>query len=182
MDINKEFYPLILERRSCKQYLPDPLPAETVSAIVEAGRHAPSGMNRQMNHFYVISDPALLDTLTRMVSEKLPAFALRNFHYGSPVLVVVANRFENPTALQDVGCAMENMMLAACCLGVGSCWINQLYHLREDGELRALLAEKIGLSEDEWVCGSLSLGLPDGPLFPGPKAHPGNPVTWITEK
>lgn len=182
MDTSKDFHSLILARRSCKQYLPDPLPTETVSAIVEAGRHAPSGLNRQMNHFYIISDPALLDTLTRMVSSKLPAFAQRNFHYGSPVLVVVANRFENPAALQDVGCAMENMMLAACCMGVGSCWINQLYHLREDAELRALLAETIGLSNEEWVCGSLALGLPDGPLFPGPKAHPGNPVTWITGK
>lgn len=181
MDTNKDFYPLILERRSCKKYLPDSLPAETVAAIIEAGRHAPSGMNRQMNHFYVISDPNLLDVLTQTVSSKLPAFAQRNFHYGSPVLVMVANRFENPTALQDAGCAMENMMLAACCLGVGSCWINQLYHLREDREVRALLAEKIGLSEDEWVCGSLALGLADGPLFPGPKAHPGNPVTWIKE-
>lgn len=182
MDANKEFYPLILERRSCKQYLPDPLPTETVSAIVEAGRHAPSGMNRQMSHFYVISDPALLDTLTQTVSEKLPSFAQRNFHYGSPVLVVVANRFDNPSALQDVSCAMENMMLAACCLGAGSCWINQLYHLREDPEVRELLAEKIGLPEEEWVCGALALGLPAGPLFPGPKAHPGNPVTWIPEK
>ena len=182
MEANKEFYSLILERRSCRRHRPSPLPQDTVAAIVEAGRHAPSGMNRQMNHFYVITDSALLDTLTQMVSEKLPAFAARNFHYSAPVLVVVTNRFDNPSALQDVGCAMENMMLAACTLGIGSCWINQLYHLREDDELRALLAEKIGLTDQEWICGSLALGLPDGPLFPGRKNPPGNPVTWINGK
>ena len=67
-------------------------------------------------------------------------------------------------------------MLAACSLGVASRWINQLYRLSDDPELRALL----DLPDEERVCASLSLGLPDGPLFPGRKDHPGNPVTWLS--
>ena len=178
MDTNKEFYPLILERRSCKQYLPDPLPAETVSAIVEAGRHAPSGMNRQMNHFYVISDPTLLDALTKMASEKLPAFAQHNFHYGSPVLVVVANRFENPTALQDVGCAMENMMLAAHALKLGSRWVNQLWRLSDDPDIRGLLAP-YGYAENEFIVASLIVGYPDNSIPLKELPRRGNLIDWI---
>ena len=44
--------------------------------------------------------------------------------------------------------AMENMMLAAFSLGVGSCWINQLYRTREDREVQEKLAE-IGVTPEE---------------------------------
>ena len=68
-------------------------------------------------------------------------------------------------------------MLAACAMGVGSCWINQPYHLDGDPDLRALLAP-MGLTQEERICCSLALGLPEGPLFPGRKEHAGNQVIW----
>jgi len=176
MSKNMKFLNLILDRRSCKAYLPTPLDRPTLAAIVEAGRYAPSGMDRQQNHFYIITDPQRLATISRLVSEKLPPFADKDCRYGAPALVVVANGQDNPCALQDASVAMENMMLAACSLGVASRWINQLYRLSDDAELRTLL----GLPDGERVCASLSLGLPDGPLFPGRKDHPGNPVTWLS--
>ncbi len=167
---------MILERRSCKEYRPDPVDRETLSQIVEAGRYAPSGMNRQMCHFYVVDDRTLLAKISALVSRKLPAFEGKDCRYGAPALVVVANRKENKMALQDASCALENMMLAACALGVGSRWINQPFALSDDAELRALL----GLPEEERICGSLALGCPAGPLFPGQRERTGNPVTWVT--
>ena len=47
MEHNKELLNLILERRSCRKYLPQPLDRPTLAAIAEAGRYAPSAMNRQ---------------------------------------------------------------------------------------------------------------------------------------
>lgn len=176
MEYSKDVLNLILDRRSCKEYQPTPLSRSTLTAIVEAGRYAPSGMNRQLNHFIIVTDPKTLAEITRMVSEKLPAFAGKDCRYGAPALVVVANRKSNGVALQDAACAMENMMLAAASLGVASRWINQPYALTDDPELRALL----GIEEEERICASLSLGLPAGPLFPGRKDHPGNPISWIT--
>ncbi|MGE4276613.1 MAG: nitroreductase family protein, partial [Lawsonibacter sp.] len=162
MEHNKELLNLILNRRSCKEYRPDPLDRPVLAAIVEAGRYAPSGMNRQATHFYVVTDPRILDSITQIVSEKVPHFAGRDCRYGAPALVVVTNRKDNPMAIQDASCAIENMMLAACAMGVGSRWINQPYALSEDPDLRALLAPT-GLTEDERICGSLALGLPVGP-------------------
>ena len=49
MNKNMDLLNLILDRRSCKEYRSDPLDRPTLAAIVEAGRYAPSGMNRQMN-------------------------------------------------------------------------------------------------------------------------------------
>lgn len=178
---NKELLNLILDRRSCKEYRPDSLDRPVLAAIVEAGRYAPSGRDRQMGHFYVVTNPKLLASITRIVSEKLPDFAARDCRYAAPALVIVANQKENPSAMQDASCSMQNMMLAACAMGVASRWINQPCNLSEDPELRALLAPA-GLTEDERICASLALGYPVGPLFPARPERKGNCVTWITEE
>ena len=177
MEHHKELLNLILERRSCRHFLPQPPDRPTLAAIVEAGRYAPSSMNRQACRFFVLTDTALIQSISRMVSARLEQFAGRDCTYGAPVLVLVANRRDNNCALQDAACAMENMMLAACAMGVGSCWINQPFYLDGDPDFRALLAP-LGLAEEEQVCCSLALGLPDGPLFPGRKEHAGNQVIW----
>ncbi len=174
------FLYLILNRRSVKTYRDEPVDHQKLDAIVECGRHAPSGMNRQQTTFYVITDPKLLSAITRVVSEKLPAFAGVDCRYGAPALVLLTNRKDNPVALQDTACAMENMMLAACALGLGSRWINQPYKLSDDPDMRALLTP-LGLTADERICASLSIGYPVGDLFPGPRPHPGNPVVWAEE-
>ena len=135
-------------------------------------------MNIQKNHFYIITDPALLTQLTETVSRKLEGFAGRDFRYGAPALVLVTNRKRNTMALQDASCAMENMMLAAAALGLGSCWINQPFHLREDAQLRALLTD-LDIPEDETPCCALALGLPAAPLLPGRRPRTGNPMVWL---
>lgn len=177
MEHNKEFLNLILDRRSCRSYRPDPLDRPTLAAIVEAGRYAPSAMNRQLNHFYVITNPHTLAAITALVSRRLPGFEEKDCRYGAPALVLVTNAKTNNSALQDASCAMENMMLAATSLGVGSRWINQPFRLGDDPEMRTLLAA-MGVTEEERVCASLALGWPADP-HPGRKPHPGNPVSWV---
>ena len=113
MEHTKDFLNLLLDRRSCRAFQPDPVDRPTLAAIVEAGRYAPSAMNIHKNHLYIITDPALLTRLTETVSRKLENFAGRDFRYGAPALVLVTNRKRNTMALQDASCAMENMMLAA---------------------------------------------------------------------
>ena len=73
--------------------------------------------------------------------------------------------------------AAENMMLAAFSLGVGSCWINQLYRTREDREVQEKLAE-IGVTPEEMPVAALALGWP-AVDFPGPREKTGNLVSWV---
>ena len=177
MEHHKELLNLILERRSCRHFLPQPPDRPTLAAIVEAGRYAPSSMNRQACRFFVLTDTALIQSISRMVSARLEQFAGRDCTYGAPVLVLVANRRDNNCALQDAACAMENMMLAAFSLGVGSCWINQLYRTREDREVQEKLAE-IGVTPEEMPVAALALGWP-AVDFPGPREKTGNLVSWV---
>ena len=180
MERKKELLNLILDRRSCSSYRPEPLDRPTLAAIVEAGRYAPIAMNQQKCHFYVITDRELLHQISAAVSANLKRFANTDCTYGAPALILVTNRRDNSCALQDAACAMENMMLAACAMGVGTCWINQPYYLDQNPQMRALLAP-LGVTEEEQLCCSLALGLPEGPLFPGRRERSGNAVTWVPE-
>ncbi|MCD7744911.1 MAG: nitroreductase family protein [Lachnospiraceae bacterium] len=58
------------------------------------------------------------------------------FDYHAPILIVVANRKEYPNTVADSACALQNMMLEAESLGVGSCRINQLQWLDENQSIR----------------------------------------------
>ena len=78
---------------------------------------------------------------------------------------------------EDCAVAAENMMLAAFSLGVGSCWINQLYRTREDREVQEKLAE-IGVTPEEMPVAALALGWP-AVDFPGPREKTGNLVSWV---
>lgn len=76
-------------------------------------------------------------------------------------------------------CAIENMMVAANALDLGSCWINQLRWLNEDPRLVAYL-QTLGMKETERVYGAVIIGYPASSQ---PNRHlmpqKGNEVTWI---
>ncbi len=189
----------ILTRRSTRRY-DQRIPAkDIIDKVVEAGRHAPSGHNNQSTHFIVITDPKVLDRLVDLVTEAFSAMeaspdmyvSMRNsierakkgeyvFHYGAPVLVVVANRIGYGNAMADSACAIENMMIAANALDLGSCWINQLHWLTDNSRIRTFLQE-IGLGEDETITGSMALGYStDGLPTRTPLERKGNPVTVVS--
>ncbi len=169
----------IKSRRSTRKYLDRPVEREKLAQILEAGCYAPSGGNNQSWHFTVIEDPAVLAELAglaeaafaRMTYDEHTYSSLVGsirasqrggyiFHYGAPALIVVTNRRGYGNAMADSSCAMENMMLMANALDLGSCWINQLHWLDEDASIRACLV-RLGIGEDETVCASLSVGYPD---------------------
>ena len=104
---------------------------------------------------------------------------LREAGSNIPVLIVTANKKGYGNAMADSSCALENMMIAANALDLGSCWINQLHWLDGDARVRGYL-EKLGLKADETVTGGLILGCGcDGLPVRSERKRTGNPVTWI---
>lgn len=191
---------LICSRRSTRAYLQTPVEKEKIDAILQAGRYAPSGGNNQTTHFLVVNAPKVLADLVQIAQRAFSAMeeqenmyaslraAVRRakegkyiFHYGAPTLIITANKKDYGNAMADCACALENMMLMANALGLGSCWINQLKWLNEDENLITYL-QPLGLAPDEIICGAMSLGYaatkdrlpPRKPL-----ERKGNPVTWI---
>ncbi|MBP5200633.1 MAG: nitroreductase family protein [Schwartzia sp.] len=169
-------YEAILTRRSTRKYKTDAVEPEKLQKVIEAGRYAPSGGNNQTSHFLVVQNP---DVAKKLVELAEAAFAkmeadentypsLRNsilaskkggyvFSYHAPVLIIVANRKDYGNNMADSVAAVENMMIAANALDLGSCYINQLYWLNEEPALLAYLRE-LGLKESERVYASMVLG------------------------
>lgn len=191
----------LLTRRSTRKYT-DEMPAkDLIEKVLEAGRYAPSGGNNQTTHFLVFTDKKLLDEAAVLVKEAFARMELKEdlygslknsirasksgnyrFHYDAPVLIVTANRIGYGNALADSACALENMMIAANALDLGSCWINQLHWLDEEPTVRAFLLAH-GLEENETVTGGLILGYPDGGILNRTMAErKGNPVTWVGQE
>ncbi len=190
----------ILTRRSTRNYLPDPVEPEKLRRILDAAVQAPSGGNNQYNHFLVIRDRAVLQRLIRMTeaafakmepaentyaSLKHAISASRKggyvFCYNAPVLIAVANQRDYGNNMADCACAIENMMIAANALNLGSCWINQLKWLNEDPSLVGYL-QSLGMKENERIYGAVILGtpatesaLPNRSLMP----RKGNEITYI---
>ena len=188
----------ILTRRSTRRFSAEMPDKKTVEAIIDAGRHAPSGGNNQTTHFIVISDPAVLSELVVLVREafskmevypgmyssmKSNVIAAKAgklvFHYNAPILIVTANRKGYGNALADSACALENMMIAANAMDLGTCWINQLHWLDEDPVIREYMLG-LGLEENETITGGLVIGYGEGGLpVRSELPRTGNPVTWV---
>ena len=169
----------IKTRRSTRKFKARPVEMEKLQQIVEAGRFGPTGGNAQSNHFFVISKIETLMVLKELVQNAFAKMELRDdlykslknsitlsrkghysFSYNAPVLIVVANKKDYGNNMADVACAVENMMLAANELDLGSCYINQLKWLNEEPSIRGYLGT-LGLKDDERVYASVAIGYAD---------------------
>ena len=188
----------MLTRRSTRKFSPDPVDRALVERVLDAARHAPSGGNNQTTHLIVITSQEVRDELARLAQEAFSQMEAKPdtyaslkrsiaaskrggyvFHYGAPVLIVTANKRDYGNALADSACALENMMIAANALDLGSCWVNQLHWLDEHPLVRGCLLG-LGLAEDETVTGGLVLGhAHDGTPVRSELVRTGNPVTWV---
>ncbi|MFW5713254.1 MAG: nitroreductase family protein [Brevefilum sp.] len=110
----------IQKRRSIRNFTGEPIPVEDLEKIVDAGRLAPSGNNKQPWHFIVVTNKAIIKKLS--VAAEWSANA-------SAMIVVVMNTASKYWA-EDGSVAVENMLLAATTLGYGTCWLegNALPH------------------------------------------------------
>jgi len=108
----------IFERRSIRKYKPDPIPAEDLKQILEAGRQAPSAANRQPWHFVVVSDPEQKRRVAQACNGQM-------WMADAAYILVAAGlpQVSNKWYKVDVTIAVENMVLAARSLGYGTCWI-----------------------------------------------------------
>lgn len=150
----------LLTRTSVKKYKSDPVPKALIEKIVEAGTYAPSGRNAQSPIILAISNRQVRDELSRINAKILGAEGADPF-YNAPVVLVVLAEKERNTRVYDGSCVMENLMLAAHALGLGSCWIYRAKETFELPEGKALL-EKLGVKGEYEGVGNCIVGYADG--------------------
>ncbi len=173
-----DLFTAIKERRSCRNYLPDPVDRATIEKILEAATWAPSPMNAQPWEFVVITNQEMKEKLfaeadyrKKWIFEKsgwkwLDRYQV-DFLKSAPVLIVVvgdpkktgADSFmEGGGVGYQLACAaaIQNMMLAAQALGLGTLWFT-LFDRPALGKILGIDPEKTPISI---VCLGKSAGAP----------------------
>ena len=143
------------ERRSCRSYRPDPVPAEILDRILEAGTYAASGMGRQSAIMIAVTDKKVRDQLSKMNAAVMGSAA--DPFYGAPAVIVVLADRSVGTYLYDGSLVMGNLMNAAHALGIASCWIHRAKEEFDSEEGKAILKE-LGIEGDYEGIGHCILG------------------------
>jgi nitroreductase len=114
-----ELIDILFSRRSIRRYKNKDVPKNILDQILEAGRQAPSAANRQPLHFIVLTDYEIKRGLSKGLFNR--------FIKDSPITIIgCANTRDILTgkwSIVDTSIALQNMVIAAWILGVGSCWI-----------------------------------------------------------
>lgn len=113
---------LIFSRRSTRKFQDKDITATVITDLLEAAMAAPSAMAKDPWHFIVVRKRTALDKL----SEILPNGKMLR---QAPVAIIVCDDISKAHdqlesyLLQDLSAAVENTLLAATALGLGSCWL-----------------------------------------------------------
>lgn len=178
-------------RRSIRRFEGPPLSRDAVEKILEAAVAAPSGKNRQPWRFVVLTGEQKAELVTAM-REELDSLRRRRLnsgslagsaaamHEASVVIVVFNGEFSHDedfcenkrwwsVHIQSIGAAIQNMLLAAHSMGLGSLWICDVFSVED--EIRRLL------NRDQELVAAVALGYP----AENPPARPRLPVDDVTE-
>jgi len=145
---------VIKRRRSIRKYTAEPVSKEQIQALLEAAMAAPSASNRRPWEFVVITDEKRLEALRA----RLP-FG----RYNAPLAIIVCadmrRAYPGPGRdfwIADCSAAMENILLAATGMGLGSVWVG-VYPI---GLLIRAVASLLNLPEQVVPLGVAYIGHP----------------------
>jgi len=173
-----DVFEAIRNRRAVREYRPDPVSRAVVHTILDAANWAPSAMNHQQWGFVVVtgrkiremgeSFRKIVEEYTRnwdesrmrgspFTREEFVRFAAT--YGGAPVVIVVlTDTAETPdfqrANLESASAAMQNLLLAATALGIGTCWMTG--PLNDEKALRGILQ----IPNDKEIVAVTPLGYP----------------------
>ena len=168
---SSEMLNLIKTRRSCRAYRTDNVPEELLDKVLEAGTYAPTGGGRQSPVIVSVRDPELRSTLSAMNAGIMGSDS--DPYYGAPVVILVLAKGDANTFVEDGSCVLENMMLAATELGLGSCFLMGPMIAFANPEVRA----RLGLPEGYEPLIGVALGYAAGERPAAPERERDN-ITW----
>ena len=165
----------ILTRKSVKKYKSDAVPQELIDKVIEAGLHAPSGLNKQAPIILAVTNKQVRDALSAVNAGNDPFHRADPFYNAPVVLVVLADKSAF-TYVYDGALVMENMLLAAHSLGLGACWIHRAKETFERPEWKEFLKEQ-GIEGEYEGIGNCVLGYAD--MQPPKKERRENRVFYV---
>jgi len=147
--MEKDVLDVIRKRRTVRRFTDEEVTDEQVETILEMGMYAPTYMNRKPWHFVVIRDKELQERLGETLG-------VRPYVQEASVVIAVYGEPEMSSTWDlDGAAAIENMLIAATALGLGSAWAGSRGNLawKEAEELmQAALKVPSGFRAFSLVC------------------------------
>ena len=132
-------------------------------------------MGRQPVIILAVTNKELRERLSKLNADVMHSTS--DPFYGAPVVLVVLADKNAPTHVYDGSLVVENLMLAAHDLGIGSCWIHRAKEVFESEEGKEIL-KSLGIEGDYEGIGNCILGYADGEE-PQAKPRKDNFVYWV---
>lgn len=194
-DILKTIY----ERRSVRKYKDISIERKIVEQLLDAGRMAPSAINKQPWRFYVLTNKDDINSFSKEISvaaakgfvkfgiKKIVKTASDLLHFshgidflktknyifhGAPVVIFITSHIDDEWAALDIGMCSQNIMLAAKSMGLDSCPVGLAKFVEQ-----TKMYSKLGVSKLEKV--NLAIVLGYGDENPEPKDRVRNNSVFI---
>jgi len=117
-----DFFQVVAARASVRAFKKCEVSIEDLETIVDAGRKAPSGRNRQPWQFIIVRDSSTITKLGRIQ---------KCIEGASAAIAVVMDEKASEYWKEDAAAAIENMLLATVALGYASLWVEGYVLLNE---------------------------------------------------
>ena len=185
----------IAERKSIRKFEDRPISQEAIEKILLAGTLAPSGKNKQPWKFYVVQGEKhaeMIQTMQkgmdRLKEMGIPTNSAKytiRWMTQAPVTIFVFNPtgkspfeqrdlnnpFTDIVDIQSIGAAIQNMLLAATELGLGSLWICDVFAAYDE------LCKWLG-AEGQMIA-AISIGFPAQSPEPRPRKSVGEVTVYV---
>ncbi len=147
-------YELILKRRTIRKFEQKPIEQEKILKMINAARLAPSGANLQPLKYVAVLSPEMCDKVFPLTSygAYLKDGKPKDGERPTAYIVVLEDENIKKTAGDEVGAAIENIILTALEEQVASCWVGNVNR----GELKKVL----DIEENLKINSVIALGYP----------------------
>lgn len=170
----------ILARRSVHSYQAQAVDRVTIGSLLEAAVRAPTAIHQEPWAFVIISDRKLLRSLSDRAKPLIVAKAKDsgsersshmleiidnpdfNIFYDASTLILICGKTAAPFYVADCWLAAENLMLAACAMGLGTCVIGSALPAFNLSEVRL----QLGIKDEFSVVAPIILGYPNEEKVP----------------
>ena len=174
----------IYARRSVRDYTEQTLGYEIIHSLLEASVQAPTAVDEQPWAFVVIEHKDIIKRLSdtaketmndversihvpgrKMVANFVPP---DDFFHGAAALIIIYGKDMGPFVVADCWLAAENLMLAACANGLGTCVIGLAVSVLNRPEWK----KEFGIADDMTAIAPIIVGIPSGFTKPVRRKEP----------
>ena len=192
--INMSLMDAIYQRSSVRSYSPERLDETTIRTLLAAAVRAPTAVHLEPWTFAILQDtgslkrlsdrakPLFLEELHRAHLDRgghaLDIFASPDFNifYNASTLIIICGKPMGPFVVADCWLAAENLMLAACSMGLGTCVIGSAVPALNIPEIKA----DLGIPGELTPIAPIIVGVPSGETPPTARKEPAV-VLWPEE-